>query len=242
MAGIRSLSLPFPIPYPIRLSLFAIRYVALSGGHNDGHDGTAFLWAVKGAGAVAGSAVSLAYILPSGRREAALRFAVGVVCGLVFGGTAGVKIAAELGIAAALGAPRDDADGSGGRQPLGLVGARPRPEGADCRQRRGTAPGEPMAGSRGHDQGRGRVEARRRPFRAMPACSGGSTSARTWSSAVPSPTRCGGAAPAASACCSSTTPSQPIGVWTEIREDRARAVCARPAVDKDVGRAREVLA
>ena len=67
--------------------------------------GTAFLWVVKGAGAVAGSAVSLAYILPSGRREAALRFAVGVACGLVFGGTAGVKIAAELGIAAALGAP-----------------------------------------------------------------------------------------------------------------------------------------
>ena len=52
----------------------------------------------KGAGAVAGSAISLAYILPHGRREAAVRFAVGVVCGLVFGGTAGLKIAAELGI------------------------------------------------------------------------------------------------------------------------------------------------
>ena len=43
----------------------------------------------KGAGAVAGSAISLAYILPHGRREAAVRFAVGLVCGLVFGGTAG---------------------------------------------------------------------------------------------------------------------------------------------------------
>ncbi|HEY6633602.1 MAG TPA: DUF6107 family protein, partial [Rhizobiaceae bacterium] len=43
----------------------------------------AWLWAVKGAGAVAGSAVSLAYILPQGRRDAAARFAVGVVCGLV---------------------------------------------------------------------------------------------------------------------------------------------------------------
>ncbi len=58
----------------------------------------AWLWAAKGAGAVAGSAVSLAYILPHGRREAAVRFAVGVVCGLVFGGTVGVKIAVELDV------------------------------------------------------------------------------------------------------------------------------------------------
>ena len=54
--------------------------------------GTAWLWAAKGAGAVAGSAISLAYILPQGRREAAVRFAVGVVCGLVFGGTAGLML------------------------------------------------------------------------------------------------------------------------------------------------------
>lgn len=65
--------------------------------------GTAWLWAAKGAGAVAGSAVSLAYILPTGRRDAAARFAVGVVCGLVFGGTAGLKIATELGIEAMIG-------------------------------------------------------------------------------------------------------------------------------------------
>jgi hypothetical protein len=58
----------------------------------------AWLWAAKGAGAIAGSAISLAYILPQGRREAAVRFAVGVVCGLVFGGTAGLKIAVELGV------------------------------------------------------------------------------------------------------------------------------------------------
>lgn len=58
----------------------------------------AWLWVAKGAGAVAGSAVSVAYILPHGRREAAVRFAVGVVCGLVFGGTAGLKIALELGV------------------------------------------------------------------------------------------------------------------------------------------------
>ena len=60
------------------------------------HD--AWVWAAKGAGAVAGSAVSLAYILPQGRRDAAARFAVGVVCGLLFGGTAGLKIAVELGV------------------------------------------------------------------------------------------------------------------------------------------------
>lgn len=59
----------------------------------------AWLWAAKGLGAVAGSAISLAYLLPHGRREAAARFAVGVVSGLVFGGTAGVKISKELGIA-----------------------------------------------------------------------------------------------------------------------------------------------
>ena len=64
----------------------------------------AWLWAAKGVGAVAGSAVSLAYILPKGRREAAVRFAVGLVCGLVFGGAAGLKIAAELDIDRAIGA------------------------------------------------------------------------------------------------------------------------------------------
>ena len=64
---------------------------------------TAWLWAAKGAGAVAGSAISLAYILPKGRREAAIRFAVGIACGLVFGGAAGLKLAEELGIEGMLG-------------------------------------------------------------------------------------------------------------------------------------------
>lgn len=59
---------------------------------------TVWLWAAKVLGAIAGSAISLAYILPAGRREAAARFAVGLVCGVVFGGTAGLKIATELGI------------------------------------------------------------------------------------------------------------------------------------------------
>ena len=67
---------------------------------NDSH----WLWLAKLAGAVAGSAVSLAYLLPTGRREAAIRFAVGLTCGLVFGGTAGLKISTELGIEDAIGA------------------------------------------------------------------------------------------------------------------------------------------
>lgn len=61
------------------------------------------LWAAKAAGAIAGSAISLAYVLPASRREAGIRFGVGVACGFVFGGTAGVKIASELGIEQALG-------------------------------------------------------------------------------------------------------------------------------------------
>lgn len=57
------------------------------------------LWLAKSLGAMAGSAISIAYLLPVGRREAAIRFAVGVVCGVVFGGTAGLKITTELGLA-----------------------------------------------------------------------------------------------------------------------------------------------
>jgi hypothetical protein len=63
----------------------------------------AWMWGARGAGAVAGSAISLACMMPANRREAALRFAVGLVAGLVFGGAAGLKIAAELGIADAIG-------------------------------------------------------------------------------------------------------------------------------------------
>ena len=58
----------------------------------------AWLWLARAAGAVAGSAISLAYMLPAGRREAGIRFGVGVASGLVFGGVAGLKLAAELGI------------------------------------------------------------------------------------------------------------------------------------------------
>jgi len=58
----------------------------------------AYLWSAKGIGALAGSAISIAYMLPKGRREAALRFCVGMVTGLVFGTTAGMKIATSLDV------------------------------------------------------------------------------------------------------------------------------------------------
>ena len=63
----------------------------------------AWLWLARAAGAVAGSAISLAYMLPAGRREAGIRFGVGVASGLVFGGAAGLKLAAELGIGGMIG-------------------------------------------------------------------------------------------------------------------------------------------
>lgn len=61
------------------------------------------VWFAKIAGAVAGSAVSLAYMLPKGKREAGIRFAVGIICGMIFGGAAGVKIAETLSLEALLG-------------------------------------------------------------------------------------------------------------------------------------------
>lgn len=59
---------------------------------------TPALLAAKLLGALAGSLISIAYVLPSGRREAALRLSVGVVTGVIFGGTAGLKIADALGL------------------------------------------------------------------------------------------------------------------------------------------------
>jgi hypothetical protein len=55
-------------------------------------------------GASAGAAVSLIYMLPAGRREAACRFVAGLITGLVFGGPAGVLLAGRLGIATRLSA------------------------------------------------------------------------------------------------------------------------------------------
>ncbi|MDP8251419.1 DUF6107 family protein [Pseudochrobactrum saccharolyticum] len=62
-----------------------------------------WIWLAKITGAVSGSAVSLAYMLPKGKREAAVRFAVGLICGMIFGGAAGVKIAEHLTLSNSLG-------------------------------------------------------------------------------------------------------------------------------------------
>ncbi|MEL6748157.1 MAG: DUF6107 family protein [Pseudomonadota bacterium] len=59
---------------------------------------TPLIFGAKMIGSVAGSVISLAYILPRGRREAALRLAVGIITGLVFGTTVGLKMAQTLGV------------------------------------------------------------------------------------------------------------------------------------------------
>lgn len=56
------------------------------------------LWATRVIGACAGAGVSLIYLLPNGRREAACRFLTGLACGLIFGGPAGVWIGRVLDI------------------------------------------------------------------------------------------------------------------------------------------------
>ncbi|MBB3963726.1 DUF6107 family protein [Rhizobium metallidurans] len=54
------------------------------------------LWATRALGASAGAAVSLIYLLPKSRREAASRFFTGLSCGLIFGGPSGLWIAEQL--------------------------------------------------------------------------------------------------------------------------------------------------
>ena len=67
------------------------------------HDGG--VWSARVLGAVAGSAISLVYLLPKGRREAAIRFLTGVTCGMIFGGPAGLWIVRKLDVAAGLSPP-----------------------------------------------------------------------------------------------------------------------------------------
>ena len=62
-----------------------------------------WIWLAKITGAVSGSAVSLVYMLPKGRREAASRFVVGLLCGMIFGGAAGVKLSEQLSLSGSLG-------------------------------------------------------------------------------------------------------------------------------------------
>lgn len=61
-----------------------------------------WLWLAKALGAVAGALISLVYLLPKGRREAASRFFIGVVSGLVFGGSAGMALADWMMISSTL--------------------------------------------------------------------------------------------------------------------------------------------
>lgn len=63
------------------------------------------LWAERLAGSSAGAAVSLIYLLPETRREAAGRFFSGIACGLVFGGPAGLWLQRVLQLGESLTAP-----------------------------------------------------------------------------------------------------------------------------------------
>ncbi|MFN6935680.1 MAG: DUF6107 family protein [Tsuneonella sp.] len=58
--------------------------------------------AAKVAGAAAGAGVSLIYLLPKSRREAARRFFTGLCCGLIFGKPVGLWLSARMGISDSL--------------------------------------------------------------------------------------------------------------------------------------------
>lgn len=60
------------------------------------------IMAARIAGAVCGALVSFAYMMPRGAREAAARAVVGIACGLVFGGPAGVALSQKMGVTALL--------------------------------------------------------------------------------------------------------------------------------------------
>jgi hypothetical protein len=70
------------------------------------------VWAAKTAGACAGAGVSLIYLLPKSRREAASRFATGLTCGLIFGGPTGLWLVERLGIGGSLSGPETMLAGS----------------------------------------------------------------------------------------------------------------------------------
>ncbi len=63
------------------------------------------MWVARIAGATAGAGVSLIYLLPKSRREAASRFLTGLSCGMIFGGPTGLWLVERLGIGAELSGP-----------------------------------------------------------------------------------------------------------------------------------------
>lgn len=60
-------------------------------------------WGTRATGAIIGSSISIAYLLPSSAREAALRFLTGVGVGLIFGTMVGHKLASELELHSVMG-------------------------------------------------------------------------------------------------------------------------------------------
>lgn len=57
-----------------------------------------WVFVAKAVGAICGSAISIAYLLPRTRREAFLRFFIGISIGMIFGTSAGIKLADYLDI------------------------------------------------------------------------------------------------------------------------------------------------
>ena len=66
--------------------------------------------------------MSLIYLLPKIKREAASRFFTGLCCGMIFEGPVGLVGGADGDRLPAF-RHEDHADGSGGREPFGLAGA-----------------------------------------------------------------------------------------------------------------------
>lgn len=57
-------------------------------------ESTGAYWVAKLAGAIGGSVISLAYLLPRNRRDAFQRLCVGLVCGVLFGPLVSAKLTA----------------------------------------------------------------------------------------------------------------------------------------------------
>ena len=70
------------------------------------------VWMAKLVGAASGAGISLVYLLPKNRREAATRFLAGMSVGLIFGAPTGLWLSARLGITGLLSGPEQMLAGS----------------------------------------------------------------------------------------------------------------------------------